>query len=140
MVEHATRGADDDVHTALQRLQLAEDRLPAVHRHDLDTEVPAVLEDRLGHLHRQLAGRHEHEGGGRRASTADIERVKQRQGERRSLAGAGRRLTDEIASLDEMGDRLPLHRSRLLVAEFGQRVEQLAAQPEGGEAVLFIER
>ena len=68
-----------------------------------------------------------------------VQRVEQRQGERRRLAGAGRRLADEVAALDQVGDRLALHRRRLLVAELGQRVEQLAAQPEGGKAVTFVE-
>ena len=71
-----------------------------------------------------------------RATAADVERVEERQGERRRLAGAGRRLADEIVSGDEVRDRLALDRRRLLVAELGQRVEQLGSQAEVGEAVV----
>ena len=39
VVEDPTRGADDDVDAAFERLQLAEDRLAAVDRDDLDTRA-----------------------------------------------------------------------------------------------------
>ena len=127
MIEDSTRRADDDVDAPFERLQLAEDRLAAVHGDDLDTELAAVLEDRLGHLHRQLARRHEDEGGGGRTTAPDRQRVQQREGEGGGLSGAGRRLPDEIATFDEVGDGFPLHRRRLFVAELDQGVEQLGA-------------
>ena len=45
----------------VELLQLPVDRLSAVDRHDPHAEVSAVLEDRLADLHRQLAGRHQHQ-------------------------------------------------------------------------------
>ena len=57
VVERPARRGDDDVHAAIERLQLAVDRLAAVDRRDLHAEPAAVLEDGLADLHRQLAGR-----------------------------------------------------------------------------------
>ena len=127
VVDDPPGGTDDHVDAAFERLQLTVDRLPAVHRDDLDPEPAPVLEDRLGHLHRQLACRDEHEGGSQRSPAVDLQRVQQGQGEGGGLARTGRRLTDEVATLDEVRNRLALHRRRLLVAEFGQGIEQFSA-------------
>ncbi len=64
-----------------------------------------VLVDRLGHLHRQLARRHEHERA-RRAATAlriAAQPMEQRQRERGRLAGAGRRLAEQVAAREQDG-------------------------------------
>jgi hypothetical protein len=59
--------------------------------------------------------------------------LQQRERERRRLPGAGGREPEHVAAGEERGDGLGLDRRRLLVAEGGERVAQLGAQPEGGE-------
>ena len=61
VVERSPGRGDDDVRTAVERLELPPDRLTAEDRHDLDTQLAAVLEHGLAHLHRELAGRNEYE-------------------------------------------------------------------------------
>ena len=61
VVERPARRGHDDVHAAIERLQLPVDRLAAVDRRDLHAEPAAVLEDGFADLHGQLAGRHEDE-------------------------------------------------------------------------------
>ena len=99
VVEDAARRADDDVDAALERLQLAEDRLAAVHRDDLDARAArpylkiasdtCIASSRVGTSTRAAAA-------GRPRPI--VERVQQRQGEGGRLAGAGRRLADEVAA------------------------------------------
>ena len=52
---------DDDVDAAVQRPQLPADRLPAVDRQHPGAQVLAVAVERLGDLHGQLAGGHQHQ-------------------------------------------------------------------------------
>ncbi len=85
-------------------LELTVDRLAAVDRDDLHAQVTAVLEDRLADLHRELTGRNEHER--RRCGAAAarrLEPVEDRQRERRGLAGAGRRLAEQVATGEQGG-------------------------------------
>ena len=56
MVDRAAGRRDDDVDAASQAAQLLADRLAAVDRQDPGAELAAVVVDRLGDLHRQLAG------------------------------------------------------------------------------------
>ena len=124
---------DDDVDAALELAQLAADRRAAVDRQHARAEPPAVPVQRLRHLHAQLAGRHQHQRDRQPAPVAGRELVEDRQRERRGLAGAGRGLAEQVAAREQRRDRLALDRRRLLVAEAGQRLEQLVAQPEVGE-------
>ena len=97
--------------------------------------------DRLGDLHGQLARGHEDErrgldGGagieaGRGAALGDA--LEQREREGGGLAGAGGRLAEQVAPLDQRGDGLALDGRRLLVAEAGERGDELGAEAEGGE-------
>ena len=140
VVEDAPGRADDHVHAAVERLQLAPDRLAAVDRHDLNAQHPAVLEYRLGDLHRQLPRRHQHQCRQRRAPARDVEPVEDRQRERRRLAGARGGLTDEIVPGDELGDGLALDRGRLLVAELGEYTQQLGSEAQVGKGCVLVLR
>ena len=57
VVDRATRRGDDDVDAAAEAAQLLADRLAAVDRQDPRAHLAAVLEEGLGDLHRELAGR-----------------------------------------------------------------------------------
>ena len=61
VIEHAARRADHDFGAAAQRADLVIHRRAAVDRHDVQVRALRVLVERLGHLHRQLARRHQHE-------------------------------------------------------------------------------
>jgi len=137
VVDRPARRGDDDVEPAPQAAQLLADRLAAVHGEHPRAEAPPVAMDRLGHLHRQLARRHEDEGQGRPLlrppEPAGGESLEDRQGERRRLAGPRRGLGEEVATGQQRRDRLDLDRRRLLVAETGERLEQGGLQAEGDE-------
>ena len=81
---------------ALQRADLLIHRRAAVDRHHAQAPTPLrVLVDRFGHLHRQLARRHQHQpadAGAVAASGRAAMRCEHRQREGGGLAGAGRRL------------------------------------------------
>ena len=68
---------------------------------------------RLGDLHRELARRHEDQRRRVRAALPrrSAEALQQRQRERRGLAGAGRRLPDQVAPFEQRRDGLPLDRA-----------------------------
>ena len=74
---------DDDVHAVAQGAELAADRLAAVDRQHPGAELAAVAVHRLGHLHGELAGRHEHEGDGSRPADGRIEQLQRRAGRTR---------------------------------------------------------
>ena len=135
VVDGAARGRDDDVHAAPQAAQLLADRLAAVDRQDPGPERAAVAMDRLGDLHRELAGRHEDERPGPAALPAGACRhsgardpLEERQRERGRLAGPGRRLGEDVPAGEQRRDRLALDRRRLLVAE-GRRGSARAPAP-----------
>ena len=79
----------------------------------------------FGHLHCELAGGHEDQGG--RAVTGGRPRsqaVEQRQGEGRGFAGPRRRLREDVASTEEGRNGSDLDGRRLLVAEVREAGEQ----------------
>ena len=61
------------------------------------------------------------------------EPLQDRQREGRRLAGAGRRLPEQVAAREQRRDRLALDRRGLLVAQSGERFEQLRPQFQVGE-------
>ena len=136
VVECPAGRGDDDVHAAVERLQLSEDRLATVDRRDLDAELAAVLEDGFADLHRQLASRHQHQrdrhdlGGG-------VDHLQRRQRERRGLAGAGRCLAQQVLARQQVRDGLALDRCRFFVAEIVDRLQQFRAQAETLETLAF---
>ena len=122
----------DDVHAALEHLELVDDGLAAVDGQHVGVELAAVLVDGLGHLHGELAGGHEDEGDGL-GGGAGHDALEDGQGEGRGLAGAGGGLAEQVPARDERRDGLGLDRRGLLVAERGERAEQLGAQAQVGE-------
>ena len=125
---------DDEVHAAPQAAQLLADRLPAVDRQHADARRPPVAMDRLGHLHRELARRHEDEPANPSVATiAPGDPLDPGKREGRRLAGAGRRFGEDVATLQEWRDRLPLDRRRLLVAQLAERGDQRRVDPQGVE-------
>ena len=134
VVDGSSRRGDDQVHAAPQAAQLLADRLPAVHRQHADARRPPVAMDRLGHLHRELARRHEDEPANPPvAAIVPGDPVDRRKGEGRRLARAGRRFGEDVAALEERRDRLPLDRRRLLVTQLAERGDQLTADPQREE-------
>jgi hypothetical protein len=141
VVERAAGRGDHHVDAAAQGAQLLLHGGAAVHGQHRDAEAAAVLVDGLRHLHGQLARGHEHERGGldRRAvveavgSASERDALQQRERERGGLAGAGGRLAEEVASLDERRDGLALDGRGLLVAQTGERRHELGAETERGE-------
>ena len=131
VVDRPARRGDDDVHAVAQGAELAEDRLPAVDRHDLGADAAPVAVARLGHLHGQLAGRHQHEGD--RVTGRVVDELQRRQREGGRLAGAGGGLPEHVAAGEHLGDGVALDRRRLLVPERGDRLEQARLQTEVGE-------
>ena len=138
VVHDPARGADDDVHAAAQRAELDAVRLAAVHGQDVHAlDVRGVLLERLADLERELAGRREHQR--LRRLLRQVEAGQDRQRERRGLAGAGLRQADDVAAGQQRRDGRGLDGGRLLVADVGQRLEHLVAEPEVGERHLGVE-
>ena len=134
VVDRASRRRDDQVDAAPQAAQLLADRLPAVHRQHADARRPPVAVDRLGHLHRELARRHEDEPANPPvAAIVPSDPVDRRKGEGRRLARARRRFGEDVAALEERRDRLALDRRRLLVTQLAERGDELTADPQREE-------
>ena len=137
VVDRAPGRGDDDVHAAPQAAELLTDGLAAIDGQDAGPELPAVLVERLGDLHRELARRDQDE---RRCPAftglPDGDALERRQRERRRLAGAGRCLGEEVAPGQQRRDRLALDRRRLLVAERRDRAQQPRIELERREAVV----
>jgi hypothetical protein len=85
VVDGPPRSGDHDVDSPPQPPELLTDRLSAVHRQHARLQPAPVPMNRLGHLHRQLSRRHQHEGA-RRAIVAPLEPLQHRRRERRRLA------------------------------------------------------
>jgi hypothetical protein len=115
VIEHAPGRADDDLHAALEHLELALDRLAAVDRQHRDAALPAVAMHRFRDLYRQLASRGEDE----RLDVAIIrlEPFDHRQCESRGLAGPGRGAAEHVAAREKQRDGVRLDRRRLFVTE-----------------------
>ena len=94
------RRRDDDVR-ALEPLRLRSDGRPAVG--DADPDVLRGREglDLVGHLERELPGRHEHEGLGGLAVSGDP--LDERDPESDCLARSGRRLCKDVTSGERIG-------------------------------------
>ena len=70
---------------------------------------------------------------------AGVDQLQHGQGERRGLAGAGRRLAEQVAAGEQVGDGLPLDRRRLFVAEVDDGLQQFGAEAEGVETLVFVD-
>ena len=118
VIERAAWRGDDDVGAAFEGADLLVHRRAAVKRQDREPHAFGVLVDRLGHLHRELAGRHQHEPAGlARTGMSLANPLQHRQRERGGLARAGAGLAEEIASFQQQRNRFALNRRRLLVSK-----------------------
>ena len=133
VVDDTTRGADDDLRAAGQGALLRHERRATVDRDDLDAvHVLGKGLDRLGGLHRELAGRGEHEG--LHPAELRVDRGEERQTEGGRLAGSRLGDTRDVAALEERRDRLGLDRGRLGEAEIGHGAQQGCGEVQVGEA------
>ena len=117
VVERTPGGGDDDVDAFRQRLELPKNRLATVDRQDLDAQILTVLIDRLGDLHRELAGGNQYEGDREDLGASRGQHLQDRQGESRRLAGTRRGLTDQVVAVEQDGDRFTLDGCGLFVSE-----------------------
>jgi hypothetical protein len=99
-IEQPARGRHDDVDVAPQRLDLMVLCDAAEHDRALAREVDAVAGEVFRDLRGQLAGGRQHEDAGTATGPARLARqtVQDRQRERRRLAGAGLRATEDVAA------------------------------------------
>jgi hypothetical protein len=142
VVEQATRGGDDHVNAAPERVFLGPHPDAADHRRPgdrgVDRQVGEVLED----LERQLARRRQHQRAGGPARTID-ELVHDRQQERGRLAAPGHRRREDVAPLEGRGNGLRLDGRGAGEAEFLEALRQARVQLEGAEwhvAVIVLVR
>ena len=134
VVESAARRGHDDVHAALERANLALHRRTAVDRHCDHAQRLPVPVDRLGHLHRELARRHENQRRGafaRRNIGGD--EMQQRQRERGGLSRSRGGLGKHIVSLEQQRNGGALDGRRLFVPERCERGEEPFVESESRE-------
>jgi len=137
VVERAPGRGDHDVDAGAQRMELAADRLAAVHRQHAHAERLAIAVHRFRHLHRELARGHQHHGGGGLALSFVEDALQDRQRERRCLAGTGGGLPQQVLAGDEGRDGLALDRRRLFVAEHGQGGKDPGIEAKRGETAVL---
>ena len=151
-VEQATRGADDDVGTGLQGLDLGlvgasavdgdhrertyRARLAAAGLQELGGADQVVID-----LQAQLAGGHHHECAGgavqlRLTGTGDAVQQGDPEGEGLPHAGAG--LADQVVAGQGQRKGELLNREGVLDALFGEGLDDLLANPELGETGLVV--
>ena len=112
-VDQAQRGGDHELDAACQVVDLAVPAGPAVDREDLHAGVGGDRLEHLGHLHGELARRHEHQAE-RLARLGDIgDAGEHRHAEGERLAGTGLGPTAHVAALHGDRDGLGLDRERL---------------------------
>ena len=132
VVHDAARRADDDVDAAAQRAQLHAVGLAAVDRQHVHAlEVGGVPLERLADLQGELARRGEDQR--LRLLLLEVEPAEDRQREGRRLARAGLGESDDVAPLEQGGDRRLLDGGGVLVADVAQRLEHLVVEAEVGE-------
>ena len=81
--------------------------------------VAGVALQRLGDLDRQFARRRQHQR--LRLGQLDVDLFHQRQGEGGGLAGAGLRLADQVAAVEQDGDAFGLDGRGGFVTDFVER-------------------
>ena len=116
-----TRRADYDLRALLELRHLRADGRAAEAGDHVYALALAIGAQRLGDLDAELSGRGDDQRLHFLAVLLDV--LEQRQSERRCLSGAGLRLADDVATLEQTRDRLLLDRGRVLVAEVTERVE-----------------
>ena len=132
-VEESPGRADDDLRAGLELLDLALVRLAAVDRHDLRGPVRGGELEVLGHLHAELAGRHDDE---RLDAALGVvaEALDDREAEPEGLAGAGLRLADDVLAREGEGDGLFLDGEGIDDALPGEGVDDVGRDAEVTES------
>ena len=130
-VGEPARRRDDDVR-ALELLRLRRDRRAAVGGRGADPERRAEQRQLLGHLQRKLAGRDEDER--RRHLLVGGEPLDDWQPERERLARSGRRLAEDVAAGDRVGDDEGLDTKRCGDAAVSSACSTSALTPSGAKA------
>ena len=103
VVEEAAGGTDNDLGTTAKLSKLPGIAGTAVDGNRTHTALErSELVDLLGHLHRQLTRRTQDQG--LRSRRIEVEPLDRRNGEGRSLAGAGMGLSNDIPSSEEYGN------------------------------------
>jgi hypothetical protein len=143
VVERASRRGDHDVDAGAHRVDLPADRLPAVDRQHAHVQRLAVAMHRFGHLHRELARRHQHHGERARGARAGHaagrdETLEDGQREGRGLSGAGGGLAEEVASFDQGRDGLLLDGRGLFVAQDGEGLDDAGIEPQRRKAFVLL--
>jgi hypothetical protein len=114
VVDHAARGADDDLHAAAQRRQLRAVALAAVDRQHVEVlHVGGVALEGFGDLDRQFARRRQHQR--LHGAALDVDARQDRQREGGGLAGTGLRLPQHVAAFHQQRNGGGLDRRRRLV-------------------------
>jgi hypothetical protein len=131
-----TAGRRDDDVRALQALCLRAHRRAAVRERDLHALGRRVRGDLLGDLERELPGRHEHERLGCRA--VDVDALDERHAESECLARAGRRLREDVAAGECVGQDERLDVERLDHAADRERLLDGRAHAERAEGLFHV--
>jgi hypothetical protein len=126
-------GGHDQVHAAVEGLDLPGDGDPAVDRGDPQPERGRERAQLQLDLAGQLPGRHEHQAPGQRGAPAAGRRrdpAQERQAERERLARAGLAAPEHVAAGEGVGDGPRLDRERRDQPAAGGRRDQLGGQAE----------
>ena len=135
VIDHASRRADNDVHSLTEIANLRVEVRAAVDRRTAEAVEPsAVTLERFLHLQSQFAGRCEHEH--LRQFLRQVKPREQRQSKRRRLTRASLRLAEKVAAFKQVRNRLRLNRRRLRVASFEDRFQDFIAKTECFETRL----
>ncbi len=135
VVEQTAWRRDQHVDTAVQLLFLVGERDAADQQRGGQARMLAVALEALLHLGRQLARRLEDQRPWHaRLGAALAEDIDHRQREPGGLAGAGLCAAQHVAPHQDLGDRLFLDRSGLLVSGLGDCAQHALAQAQFGKA------
>jgi hypothetical protein len=128
-IEEATGGSDDHLCAGLELLDLALVGLAAVDGGDLGAAVGCREHEIFGHLHTQLAGRHDDESLDAGLGV-EAERLEEGESEAERLARSGLGLSDDVLAGEPHGDRLHLDREGRDDALRGESVDHILVDVE----------
>jgi len=141
VIDEAARRGDDDVDAGAQLTDLRAHRDAAEDSRHAHADRFRVGRERLVHLQRELARRHEHEdprASRRAARVTDEQPIDQWKGERGGLARAGLRPSDEVMPFEHNRDGSGLHRRRHGIAGVSDGREHLRREAEACKSQRFL--
>ena len=141
VVEQATRTGDQHVHAAAQVVDLRLHAGAAEDRGDVHPQMTAVGLEIVGHLHRELAGRHQDQCARLARALGRgflCETLQQRQAEGSGLAGTGLGATQQVVAGQHQRDRLGLDGGRFFVADCADGSQNSGVNTECGKAADFL--